>query len=35
LEDQIDDGTGNFLHMLNGAETELDVLNYKYSIENK
>jgi hypothetical protein len=35
LEDQIEDGAGNFLHLLNGAETELDVLNYKYGIENK
>ncbi len=35
LGDQIDDGTGNFLHMLSGSETELDVLNYKYGIEYK
>ena len=35
LVDQLEDGTGNFLHMLNGAETEMDVLNYKYNLENK
>lgn len=35
LADQIDDGSGNFQHLLSGAETELDVLNYKYNLENK
>lgn len=35
LADQIDDGAGNFQHLLSGAETELDVLNYRYNLENK
>lgn len=32
---QLDDGTGEFEHQLSRAETELDVLNYQYSIDNK
>lgn len=32
---KLDDGTGEFEHQLSRAETELDVLNYQYSIDNK
>jgi len=35
LGSQIDEGDGNFLHLLSQGETELDVLNYKYGIELK
>lgn len=33
--ERLDDGNGEFQHQLSLADTELDVLNYQYSIDNK